>query len=68
VNASFTLELRGDSFIAPVSDIPLGGGELSALLVAVASRIVAGVGSGASCVSVHVCVWVLGMSLFIIGV
>lgn len=30
VNASFTVELRGTSFINPVTDIPLAGAELVA--------------------------------------
>jgi hypothetical protein len=45
VAASFTVELRGDSFVNPVSDIPLSGKELSAGLIAMADAIVRGVSS-----------------------
>jgi hypothetical protein len=39
ISASFTVELRGNSFIAPVSDIPIAGDELLAGAVAIANAL-----------------------------
>lgn len=45
INASFTVELRGNSFVVPVSDIPLAGADLLAGFGALANGIVGAGGS-----------------------